>query len=368
MRRPRIKPAHRPVRYGEDRIGIGGIISGIFTEVVDRDGWVWTLLTMLDGSLTVDQTVAELISRHPGRSEGEVRGALGDLYRAGYLEDADESVPPGLTAADQERYGRGRALFSWMDRLPRETSWDSQLLLRQARVAVIGVGGAGGNAALALTASGVGHVHCVDPDVVELSNLNRQMLFSERDLGRPKVTAAVDRLRTHNSTVEVTGERRNIDGPCSLLTLAAGFDVLVVTADRPAEILSWANQVCHSTGTAWVHGGYHGPQVAIGLYRPGTGPCYDCASTTERNRLAGLPPRTGWAGNDTTAQMHAANAVSAGIAGLFTAHAAMSLITGVPALRTNCQFGLNLVTLWESFVIEPDSPVPGCPTCGRPGS
>jgi hypothetical protein len=364
MQRPRIKLEHQPIRLGKDRIRIGGVVCGIATEVSDPDGWVWALLEAVDGSRTVDQIVDDLVHLFPARSAKTMRAAIDDLIQAGYVEDADEPQPKGLTEPYRERYGRSRALFSWMDRIPRATSWDAQLLLRQARVAVIGIGGAGSTAAFAVTASGVGRVHCVEPDVVELSNLNRQVLFSERDLGRPKVDAAVDRLRAHNSDVYVTGERLTVEGPDSLRALAAGFDVLLVTADEPQEIRSWANQVCCATGTAWVHGGYHGPQVSIGLYRPGTGPCYDCARMAERERRAGLPPRTFWAPADSTRRIHAANAVSAGIAGYLTAHAAMSLITGAPALRVNCQFGFNLVTLQESFAVGPDSPRQDCPTCG----
>lgn len=366
MWRPRIKGEHLPVRYGRDRVRIGGIVAGIAADIVDPDGWVWALLESLDGSRTVDQVISDLVHRFPSRSAGDVQAAIDDLVRAGYLDDAGEPGPAGLTVAEQLRYGRSRALFRWMDRVPRQTSWDVQLLLKQARVVVVGVGGAGGAAALALTMSGVGQVHCVDPDVVELSNLNRQILFTEGDVGRPKIDAAVERLRAHNRDVEITGEQLTIAGPASLRLLVSAFDVLVLAADDPQEIRSWANQACHATDTAWVHSGYHGPQVNIGLYRPGAGPCYDCAHAAERHRRATLPPRTVWggAGAGEVALPHAANAVSAAVAGYLAAHAAMSLITGVPALRTNCQFGLNLVTLQDSFALGPDAPWPGCPTCG----
>jgi molybdopterin/thiamine biosynthesis adenylyltransferase len=250
-----------------------------------------------------------------------------------------------------------------MDRTPRRSSWDTQLLLHGARVVVIGVGGVGCTAAQTLVVSGVGYVHCVEPDVVELSNLNRQILFTERDLGRSKADAAVGRLRAYNSEVRVTGARSAIDGPAALRTLATAFDVLLLAADQPPEIRSWANQACEATGTAWVHAGYHGPQVGCGLYRPGAGPCYDCARVAERERRAGLPPRT-FSASAGKAGVHAANAVSAGVAGQLAAHATLSLITGAPALRTNCEFGLNLVTLQDSFALGPESPRPDCPTCG----
>jgi molybdopterin/thiamine biosynthesis adenylyltransferase len=365
MRRPMIKPEHLPVRHGDDRVRIGGIVQGIAADIVDPDGWVWALLEALDGSRTTDQVVADLVHLHPARSRVEVRLAIDDLVRAGYVEDADEPAAGGLTAAERERYRRSKALFRWMDRTPRRTGWDTQLLLRGARVVVIGIGGVGCTAAQTLVVSGVGHVHCVEPDVVELSNLNRQILFTEHDLGRPKADAAVDRLRAHNSEVRVTGARTTIDGPGVLRTLATGFDVLLLAADQPQEIRSWAGQACEATGTAWVHAGYHGPQVSCGLYRPGTGPCYDCARVAERDRRAGLPPRTFSASAARIARSHAANAVSAGVAGQLAAHLTLSLITGAPAVRTNCQFGLNLVTLQDSFALGPEAPRPDCPTCGR---
>lgn len=362
MFRPRIKTEHRPVRHGEDQVRIGGIVVGIAADVLDPDGWVWALLETLDGSRTVDQVVAGLVHRFPCKTADEVRADINALVHAGYLEDAAEPAPYGMSAAERERYGRGRALWRWMDRIPRQSSWDTQFLLRQARVAVIGVGGAGGTAALALAVSGVGRLHCVEPDVVELSNLNRQILFTEHDVGRHKVEAAVERLRAHNSDIVVTGEQRVIDGHDTLLELVAGVDVLVLTADRPLEIRAWANQACLATGTAWVHGGYHGPLINIGLYRPGSGPCYDCAYAAERRRLASLPPPTVSSAAG-TAPHQAANAVTAGMAGYLAAHAAMSLITGVPALSANRQYGLNLVTLQDAYARGPDTPDPDCPTC-----
>ncbi len=364
MFRPRIKFEHLPVRHGDDRIRIGGIVPGIASEVADPDGWVWALLETLDGSRTVDQVAVDLVRLFPARPETDVREAIEDLVRAGYVEDAAEVAPDELSKGERERYARSRALFRWMDRTPRVTSWEAQLLLRRARVVVVGVGGVGSTAALALVASGVGQVHCVDPDIVEVSNLNRQILFEERDVGRPKVDAAVDRLRSLNVHVDVTGERRAVDSTDALRTLVVGFDVLLLAADRPREIRTWANRACLDTGTAWVHGGYKGPQINIGLYGPGTGPCYDCGYAADRLRRSLLPPRVVMAAPHGDERPQAANAVTAGIAGSLSAHAVMSLITGVPALRTNCEFGLNLATLQDSRALGPPMPYVGCPGCG----
>jgi molybdopterin/thiamine biosynthesis adenylyltransferase len=362
VQRPRIKFSHRPILLGHDRIRIGGVVHGIADIIDDPDGWVWALLELLDGSRTVMQVAADLRLSFPHRPAYEVSLAIDELVSAGHVEDADEPEPDGLTEVERERYSRSRELFQWMDQVPRRTSWDLQLGLKRAKVAVIGLGGVGSTAALALTASGIGHVHCVDRDVVTLSDLNRQ-LYTEQDLGHPKAEAAVRRLCERNSGVLVTGERRDIDDPQTVQTLATGFDVVVLAADNPTEIRSWTNRACHETGTPWVLGGYHGPLATVGLYRPGTGPCYDCARTAEQDRLAGLPPRTGWSPAVGISPPHAANATTAGMTGHLAAHAAISLLTGVPALPVNRQYAVNLVTL-ESYALGPEAPHPCCPTCG----
>jgi molybdopterin-synthase adenylyltransferase len=364
MYRPRIKIEHQPVRIGESRIRIGGDVRGINADILDPDGSVWALLDLLDGSRTVDQVVADLVHRFPNRSADDVRADIGDLVRAGYVEDADESVPDGLSERERERYGPGRAYWQWVDLTPRRSSWEVQVLLRQARVVVVGIGGVGCTAALTLTQSGVGHVHCVEPDVVELSNLNRQILFTEVDVGRPKVEVAVERLRAHNSNIEITGEQLAIDGPSALQALAVNFDVVLLAADQPQQIRSWTNQVCLATGTAWVHGGYHGPEVGIGLYCPGAGPYYDCGHAEDQARQTLLPTRTTWSPAVGMVAPHAVNAVTAGVTGQLVAHAAMSLITGAPAVQTNCQFRFNLVTLQDIAVLGPRAPSPRCPSCG----
>jgi molybdopterin/thiamine biosynthesis adenylyltransferase len=363
MLRPRVKCEHQPFRHGQDLVRIGGIIPGIAADIPDPDGWVWALLTALDGSRTVDQIVTDLVHQFPTHTAQDVRTGIEDLWQAGYLDDSTQHPPAELSPAEQDRYGRGRALLGWMDRAPRSHPWETQMLLRQARVVVVGIGGAGCTAGLALVLSGVGQVHCVEPDHIELSNLNRQVLFTEQDLGRRKLDAAVERLRAHNREVQITGEALTIDSPAPLARLATRADVLVMTADMPPQIRSWANRACQDTGTAWVHAGYHGPLLNVGLYRPGTGPCYDCAYTAERHRRAQLPPLTPWTPWETQTAHQAANAVTAGIAGSLAAHAAMSLITGAPALRANREYGLSLVTLTESPRMSLDAPHPDCPTC-----
>lgn len=218
--RPRIKPEHRAYRTVDGNVRVGSVIHGIGAEIADPQGWVWTLVEAMDGSRGPSEVVAEVLRSHPDLPGEDARQAMADLLAAGFVDDARASVP--VPPREEDRYSRGVPLLRWMDLGPRTSPWDAQLRLREARVLLIGVGGTGGHAAQALVASGVGHVHCVDPDVVELSNLNRQPLYRESDLGRPKVEAAVATLRALNSDVWVTGERREVARPEDLAELVAG--------------------------------------------------------------------------------------------------------------------------------------------------
>jgi molybdopterin/thiamine biosynthesis adenylyltransferase len=209
--RPRVKPEHRAYRTVDGNVRIGGVVFGIGAEVEDPEGWVWTLTQALDGTRSPAEAVGRVTARHPRVPADRVRTGYEQLLAAGFVEDAGAPPPACLTGRERERYSRQMPFFRWIDLGPRPGGpWQVQLRLRAARVLLLGVGGTGGAVAQALVASGVGALHLVDPDVVELSNLGRQVLYREADLGRPKADAARERLSAINSEVRVTSERREV--------------------------------------------------------------------------------------------------------------------------------------------------------------
>ncbi|MDF3298095.1 ThiF family adenylyltransferase [Streptomyces tropicalis] len=369
MRRPRIKPEHRAYRTVDGHIRIGSVVHGIGSEVEDPDGWVWTLVEAMDGTRNAADIVAEVSRRHPGLRlpAVDIVQAMADLTAAGFVEDAGAAPPAELSVRERERYGRGMTLLRWMDLRPRESAWEPQVRLRRARVLLVGVGGTGGAAARDLVASGVGWLHCVDPDVVELSNLNRQTLYRESDLGTPKVDAALTALRALNAGTTVTGERREVRAAADLEALLTGgeegYDVLLLAADRPAVIRRWANQVCLASGTPWAEAGYRGPLVSVGVFAPRRGACWECLriAEAERRDLRLAPgqdedvasPRMPW---------NPVNAVTAGLSGSLLAHAAIALICGVPPVDPGYRFGLNLMVPGDP-IMERSGPRPDCPAC-----
>ena len=375
--RLRIKPEHSPYRTSSGNVRIGGVIFGIGAELADPHGWLWTLVEALDGSRDVEGAAAAVRALHPGISRAQALHAITRLNEEGFLEVAAGSStlpePPAqlpLTERERSRYSRGMTLLRWMDRTPRASAWEPQIRLRDARILIVGLGGTGSSAAQALVASGVGNTHCLDGDVVELSNLNRQLLYTEADLGRAKVAVAVDRLRSSNGDVTVSGERtvirsaEQLTGILSVPPPDGGYDLLLLCADDPPAIRDWANRACLATGTPWVTGGYSGPLASAGVFVPGSGGCWSCLRLGEADRRdLGLAPGQDERVASARLPWHPANAVTAGLAGLLIAHAALALLTGIPRLEPGFRYGLNTALPGEP-ILDRFPRRPDCPACG----
>jgi molybdopterin-synthase adenylyltransferase len=363
MSRPRVKPEHAPYRIADGNIRIGGVVYGLAAEIPDPDGWVWTMLSVMDGSRTPAEIVAHVHAAYPEQTIGILRAAAEQLLASGYVEDEAGSLPAGVTVRDLERYDRAVGYYRWLDLTPRASSWEPQALLRDARVTILGVGGTGGVAALALAASGVGRLHCVDPDEVELSNLSRQILYTEHDIGRPKAEAAVARLRQLNSDIEITGQRMAARGIEDVRGLAQDCDVLLLGADHPPALRIWANRACLAAKRPWVDAGYHGPLVQSAAFVPGEGPCWECTRLTLRDRHAADGVYRQDAAESADAVGLAVGATSAGISGYLAAHLVIGLITGVPAVAPGQVQTVNLAALHAPVAFD-DPPHPDCPGCG----
>lgn len=351
MRLPRVKAEHRPYRLGQDRIRIGGSVYGIAAEISDPRGHAWAALSEMNGTHTPSEIVDNLCGLFPDLKRADAVGVVDLLLESGYLEDAAARPPSNLSAAERERYSRNLAFFRWVDLVPRAHGWEAQIALKRARVLVLGLGGTGSHVAWALAAAGVGRIHCVDRDVVEVSNLSRQALFTEADIGRPKAEVVVNRLRQINSSLDVTGETRVVESGADLAALLAGFDALALCADEPRgrdSIRIWANRACLAAGVPWAVGGYRGPLVSVGVFTAG-GPCYEClGAAIEATLEPGVHVDLGGPG---------VLAPSAGISGHLTAQAVISLIAGVPATLRSHVTGINLIAPEQHvYMLHPASP------------
>jgi len=243
----------------------------------------------------------------------------------------------------------------WVERYSRhillpEVGGKGQEKIGKAKVLVLGAGGLGSPAALYLAAAGVGTIGIVDNDVVDLSNLQRQILHGTADINRPKTESAAESLSDLNPMVNIVAHKMMVNSS-NILELFEGYDVVVDGTDNfPTRFL--VNDACYMLKKPLVHGAilrFDGQAFTI---VPGQGPCYRC--------IFPEPPPPGLVPNCSQAGILGA---VAGIIGSIQAAEALKVILGV---------GKNLVgrllimdALEMTFRETRVRPDPACPLCGE---
>ena len=155
-----------------------------------------------------------------------------------------------------------------------EVGMDGQLKLKQARVLLIGTGGLGAPLGLYLAAAGVGTLGLVDFDVVDFTNLQRQVTFSSSDVGRPKIEAARERLLSLNPAIEIRTHEVKLTSD-NALDILRDYDVIVDGTDNfPTRYL--VNDACVLLGKPNVYGSIFRFEGQATVFHHADGPCYRC--------------------------------------------------------------------------------------------
>ena len=155
-----------------------------------------------------------------------------------------------------------------------EVGMDGQLKLKQAKVLCIGTGGLGAPLGLYLAAAGVGRIGLVDFDSVDLTNLQRQILFGTSDIGRPKIEAAADRLRNLNPDIQMDQFETRLTSD-NALDILKNYDIVVDGTDNfPTRYL--VNDACVILGKPNVYGSIFRFEGQITIFGAPAGPCYRC--------------------------------------------------------------------------------------------
>ncbi|MDB5101225.1 MAG: moeB2 [Cyanobacteria bacterium RYN_339] len=230
-----------------------------------------------------------------------------------------------------------------------EVGPEGQARLGRASVLCVGTGGLGSPAALYLAAAGIGRLGLVDADVVDVSNLHRQILFRTADVGLSKVETAAAALRALNPEIEVVAHparltSRNADA------LLAGYDVIVDGTDNfPTRYL--INDVCVRLGKPDVWASIFRFEGQVAVFDALRGPCYRCL-------FPAIPP------DDEIPACAVAGVLGVlpGVLGTTQALEAIKLVLGVgkPLIGRLLTFDA-LALAWHELRLEKD---PDCPACG----
>lgn len=253
------------------------------------------------------------------------------------------AMPHGLSSAELLRYSRHLLI--------PEVGMDGQLRLRAASVLLIGCGGLASPAALYLAAAGVGRLGLVDPDRVELSNLQRQILHGESWIGKPKLASAQARLREINPHLTVEAHPVRFT-PDNALEIAAGYDILLDGSDNfPTRFLT--NDAAFFLRKPLVYGAIQRFDGQLAVFAPHLGgPCYRCL--LPERPAAGAVPSCAEAG---------VLGVLPGIIGSLQAMEAIKLILGLGSIPLGKLTVYDaLASTFRSLALRRD---PACRLCGE---
>jgi molybdopterin/thiamine biosynthesis adenylyltransferase/rhodanese-related sulfurtransferase len=250
--------------------------------------------------------------------------------------------PRALTDVQKQRYSRHLLI--------PEVGIEGQQKLLDAKVLLIGAGGLGSPAALYLAAAGVGTLGIVDDDVVDLTNLQRQVIHNSERIGEPKVESARETIAALNPDVEVKPYRTRLNAD-NVIELIRDYDVIVDGADNfPTRYL--LNDAAVRERKPVVHASILGFDGQLTVFKPYEGPCYRCLYP--QPPPADLAPSCGANG---------VLGVLPGIMGLLQANETIKLIIGQgePLVGKLLLFEA-LSTQFTELKVRRDAE--GCPTCG----
>ena len=266
-------------------------------------------------------------------------GGFTDWKRNGYPVE----LQSGLDAPRRARYSRHLLI--------PEVGEQGQLKLLDSKVLLIGAGGLGSPASLYLAAAGIGRLGIVDADVVDESNLQRQIVHSTERLGEAKVDSAKRTIEALNPDVEVVAYKERLTSENVERILADGWDVIVDGADNfPTRYLVNDASVWHDIPV--VHGSIYRFEGQVTVFKPGAGPCYRCLfPTPPPPELAPSCAEGGVLG------------VLPGVIGSLQANEALKLALGIgePLVGRLLLFDA-LSAEFNDVKLRRD---PGCPVCGE---
>jgi molybdopterin/thiamine biosynthesis adenylyltransferase/rhodanese-related sulfurtransferase len=321
---------------GAKHIPRGYLESRIEGVVPDRDAHVIVYCASGNRSAYAARTLAEDLGY---TNVSSMTGGITLWKDRGY----EVKVPRTLTPEQRERYSRHTLI--------PEIGAEGQQKLLDAKVLLLGAGGLGSPTALYLAAAGVGTLGIVDDDVVDLSNLQRQVIHSTDRIGVPKVDSAEESIRSLNPDVNVIKYPVRIDAS-NIIEIIEGYDVIVDGVDNfPTRYL--LNDATVRFKIPVVSASILGFDGQLSVFKPYEGPCYRCLF--REPPPAELAPSCGANG---------VLGVLPGTMGLLQATEVIKLILdiGEPAIGRLLLYDALGATLTEVKVHRD----PECPICSRP--
>lgn len=260
-----------------------GVVPESSIEIEIKEEWISNLICLLNGKNSVSDILSNLNNQGFSVELDDVIQILTELLEANVLEDFDEyeisRESEKMNSHDATRYDRQILLFQAQMGKYKE-AFKAQNQISNTRIALIGMGGVGSYTFYGLAVMGFGYIRAVDFDRVELSNLSRQILYSDKDIGRLKIDVAQEKSQDINPNIKYDFLNLKVSDVNEAVQAISNVDLAIVAADIPrGEIWQIFSEASFQTSTPILFLGSAQTWICCGPFIvPGITPCYDCCA------------------------------------------------------------------------------------------
>ncbi|MDW6002245.1 HesA/MoeB/ThiF family protein [Vibrio mangrovi] len=263
-------------------------VNGELAEIDDENGIIWNLLEKMDGTREHEDIVKLVSSESPSVDDKTIAAYIEQFKSLGFIEDASLSSENILNDYEKERWSRNIEFFGSISSYGNN-KFEYQKKIRDSKVCLLGCGGLGTHILLDLAAIGFNNITIVDFDKIELSNLNRQILYKEEDIAKIKVHQAKKRICDFNSSININAIETRIDSQEKIESIIDGHDIVICVADKPRNyLIDWLNAACVNKNIPYINGGLDVRRAIFYSVIPNESGCVECwkKSLAEHNEAA----------------------------------------------------------------------------------
>lgn len=277
MKFPKIRTYLLVSKYN-GKVSIGSSLNKAI-EILDPTGVIFRIIELCDGKHRVDEIYKKVKLDFKDIEKQDIESFLESLYEKKYIIEDNENYNTFFLDKSKERHKRninflsnfspdGHEKYRYIEKIQNQT------------VLLLGLGGVGSVILYNLAALGVNKIIGVDFDKVDTTNLNRQILYKESDIGDDKVSAAERTIKAFNSSIEFKTINKRIESEKDLEQIISqnGCTFIICAADRPSVLINdWVNKVSIKKRVPWIYGGNSETVSFYRLIDPTKTSCFECS-------------------------------------------------------------------------------------------
>lgn len=241
-------------------------------NIEDKEGDIKFLFSLLNGKFDEKEVESAFFAKYPGKKSlfKEYMDALKSMRVIEYEH------PNKFDEYKKTRWSRNFDFYDALSEFNR-SKYEYQEKIFNSKICLLGCGGLGSHILYELTAVGFLNITIVDFDKIELSNLNRQILYTESDIGKSKVFTAYENIKKFSPTANINPIEKKMSSKEDVLSVVKGHDLVICVADKPRDkMIDWLNAACVEANVPYINGGLNLARASFYSVIPHVTGCAEC--------------------------------------------------------------------------------------------